>query len=160
MKIWKCGCVQISILDFRFYPPSLKSESEPLFCMYSSEQFFPIKMEKSGLIVEKYKRIKSLFRNQWSTDIRPTGVFIMIDEKSELICQARKIPIFSIGHIHFDIYPSKNTIENQWVFIHIWRLLRCIIVQIWKTYWKLTITERHYHFVNISVTKAQIFMKF
>ena len=34
------------------------------------------------------------------------------------------------------------------------------MVNIWKMYWKLTITERLYHFVNISIKKAHIPKRF
>ena len=95
-----------------------------------------------------------------------TGFFIMIDKKSEFIARARKIHlkgetgvIFFIGHKHFDIYPPRNTRDNQYlsIFEGFWGAL---MVKIFKKYWKLTIMERHFHFVNISVTKTQILMKF
>ena len=46
------------------------------------------------------------------------------------------------------------------VNIHLWRLQRCIIGEIWKIHWKSTIKKYQYCFTNIYATKARIFMKF
>ena len=50
--------------------------------------------------------------------------------------------------------------HNHSVVIHLWRLRRCKIEEIWKIHWKSMIKKHQHCFSNISSTKAQIFMKF
>ena len=50
--------------------------------------------------------------------------------------------------------------HNYSAIIHLWRLQRCIIGEIWKIHWKSMIKRYQYCFANISATKARIFMKF
>ena len=82
-----------------------------------------------------------------------------------LITQARNELIrWDMCHINPEVGPfwylSSEKFHRQSVIIHIWRLLKCKMGKIWKMHWKLTIMERHYHFVYISATNALIFMKF
>ena len=57
-------------------------------------------------------------------------------------------------------YLSSQEYHRQSVIIHILRLLRCIMVKIWKMHWKLKYSENQYCFANISAMKDRIFMKF
>ena len=56
-------------------------------------------------------------------------------------------------------YLVSQKFHNFLVIIHLWRLLRQVIVRIWKIHWKLMIFESQYNFANISATKAPIFIK-
>ena len=81
-----------------------------------------------------------------------------------LITQARnKLIRWDMCQINPEVGPfgylSSQKYQRQAVIIHIWMLLRCMMVKIWKFNWKLTILEKHYHFVNISPMKARIFIK-
>ena len=102
-------------------------------------------------------------RIQSSPLYRYTGCFRVNDIMFLLISQAIKHlnkldrSYISTESIAFWCMISKKC-HNYSVVIHLWRLRRCIIEEIWKTHWKSTIKKRQYCFANISATKALIFM--
>ena len=93
------------------------------------------------------------------------GCFIMIDKKSKVTAWARKIPVrwnrwYFLHWTYTFWYLSSQKYQRQSVNIHILRLLRCIMVKIWKMHWKLKCSESQYCFANISRMKAWNFVKF
>ena len=78
-------------------------------------------------------------------------IFVTLQQK---IFIAQEIPSYTFW------YLSSQKYQRQSVIIHILRLLRCIMVKIWKMHWKLKYLKSQYCFVNISAMKNHIFMKF
>ena len=57
------------------------------------------------------------------------------------------------------LISSSKKIHNQSAIIHLWRLWRCIIGEIWKIHWKSMIKKHQYCCANTSSSKDRIFMK-
>ena len=94
-----------------------------------------------------------------------TGCLLETVKDYLLIAQARK------QTVSWDMCPFVHSICTSWylvskkvhnfsAIIHLWRLQKCIIEEIWKIYWKSTIKKHQYCFANISAKKTRIVMKF
>ena len=105
-------------------------------------------------------------RIQSSPLYRYTGCFRVNDIMFLLISQAIKHlnkldrSYISTESIAFWCIFSKKKSHNHSVVIHLWRLWRCIIGELWKIHWKSRIKRYQYCFAHCSGTKAWILMKF
>ena len=85
-------------------------------------------------------------------------MFLLISQPIKHLNRLDRFYIFPES-IAFWCMISKKC-HNHSVVIHLWRLRRCIIEEIWKIHWKSTIKKHQYCFANISAMKAKIFLKF